>query len=248
MNPRPAPIAAAGMGTIMAMTDTQRGTSCTVPLPLLQLVSPALPVGAYAYSQALEYAVDAGWVTNEQQAADWIAGLMRHAQVHLDAPVLLRLHQAWQADDHERVMYWNQYLYASRETAELQAEDYTLARALIRLLIDLDIRHTSLLKEKKRLSYACPFALAAVQWQISAGDTIAGYLWSWAENQVAAAIKLVPLGQTAGQRILLQLGQTIPALVESAQQIKDDEIGQVAHMQAMASAWHEHQYSRLFRS
>ncbi|HED15321.1 MAG TPA: urease accessory protein UreF, partial [Gammaproteobacteria bacterium] len=82
----------------------------------------------------------------------------------------------------------------------------------------------------------------------SASDAVAGYLWSWAENQVAAAIKLVPLGQTAGQRILLKLGQTIPALVAAAQQIKDEDIGQVAHTQAMASAWHERQYSRLFRS
>ena len=239
---------AAVMGTIIAMSDTSASSPCTVPLPLLQLVSPALPVGAYAYSQAFEYAVDAGWITNEQQAADWIAGLLAHAQARLDAPILLRLHAAWQAEDHEQVMHWNHYLYASRESAELQAEDYTLARALIRLLIDLDVKHAPLLKEQTRLSYACPFALAAVQWQISANDTVAGYLWSWAENQVAAAIKLVPLGQTAGQRILMQLGQTIPALVESALQIADDDIGQVAHAQAMASAWHERQYSRLFRS
>jgi len=230
-----------------AMTEpTQAAPS--VPMPLLQLVSPALPVGAYAYSQALEYAVEAGWITTEQQAADWITGLLSHSQACLDAPVLLRLHTAWQADNTQQVMHWNHYLFASRESAELQAEDYTLARALTRLLVDLDIDRAQPLRQQTRLSYACPFALAAVHWQISASDAMAGYLWSWAENQVAAAIKLVPLGQTAGQRMLLKLGQQIPALVVAAQQIKDEDIGQVAHTQAMASAWHERQYSRLFRS
>lgn len=241
------PVIVAVTGTITAMTEPPQAVP-SVPMPLLQLVSPALPVGAYAYSQALEYAVEDGWITSEQQAADWIAGLLSHSQARLDAPVLFRLHAAWQADETEQVMAWNHYLYASRESAELQAEDYTLARALTRLLVDLDIDRALPLKQQTRLSYACPFALAAVQWQISAGDAVAGYLWSWAENQVAAAIKLVPLGQTAGQRILLKLGQTIPALVAAAQQIEDEHIGQVAHTQAMASAWHERQYSRLFRS
>lgn len=217
-------------------------------LRLLQLVSPALPVGAYAYSQGMEQAVQLHWISNEAQAADWIEGLLENGLAHLDAPVLWRLHAAWSAGDAERIDYWNRFLYACRESAELQAEDRTLARALTRLLVDLGVDRARPFAQRDAVTFAALFALAAVHWAIPAVQCVQGYLWSWAENQVAAAIKLVPLGQTAGQRILLRLGERIPALAQQAAAIEDEDIGQVLQGQAMASAWHEEQYSRLFRS
>jgi urease accessory protein len=162
--------------------------------------------------------------------------------------VLLRLHQAWLSHDIASVEYWNAFLLASRESHELQQEDHHLAQALARLLSDLGVTEAQRFIRDERASYATLFALAAVHWQVSATDTLQGYLWSWAENQVAAAIKLVPLGQTAGQRILLGIGDLVPTLIEAAQQCVDDEIGQVTQRLAMASAWHETQYTRLFRS
>lgn len=217
-------------------------------LRLLQLVSPALPVGAYAYSQGMEQAVHLGWVGNEVQAADWIEGVLENGLARLDAPVLLRLHAAWSAGDYAQVDYWNGFLYACRESAELQAEDRTLARALTRLLVDLSVAEARPFATQERSTFAALFALAAVHWNIPAAQCVQGYLWSWTENQVAAAIKLVPLGQTAGQRILLRLGARIPHLAEAALVLADDDIGQTMQGLALASAWHETQYSRLFRS
>lgn len=217
-------------------------------LRLMQLVSPTLPVGAYAYSQGLEYAVHAGWVDNEKKAFNWIHGVMSHSLAQLDGPVFLRLYQSWLEQDKAAVEYWNAILFASRESKELQLEDRQLAQALARLLNDLGVQEAAGYLREDRLSYVNMFALAAVSWKVDAVDALQGYLWSWAENQVTAAIKLVPLGQTAGQRILLQLGDVIPGLIESARKCADEDIGQVTPGLAMASAWHETQYTRLFRS
>jgi len=108
-----------------------------INLRLLQLCSPMLPIGAYAYSQGMEFAVSAGWVKDESTAADWIQGLLKNSLLNLDLPILSRIYKAWQAGDENAVLYWNNYLYASRESAELRAEDRQLAQALARLLMDL---------------------------------------------------------------------------------------------------------------
>lgn len=217
-------------------------------LRLLQLASPALPVGAYAYSQGLEHAVVACWVRDEETAARWIIGMLEHPLAHLDAPLLARLYRGWQGDDRDAVRYWNRYLQASRESAELLAEDRQLGGALARLLADLDITTATDWRRGRAPSFATMFALAAVRWNIALPDAVSGYLWSWCENQVAAAIKLVPLGQTAGQRILSRAVGAIPAVVERALTLSDDDIGCVAPAAAIGSALHETQYSRLFRS
>lgn len=217
-------------------------------LRLLQLVSPALPVGAYAYSQGLEQAIHLEWIANEAQAADWVEGVLENGLARVDAPVLLRLHAAWSMSELDQVAYWNQFLYACRESAELQAEDRALARALTRLLVDLGVTEAKPFATQEKSTFAVLFALAAVHWRIPVLQCVQGYLWSWAENQVAASVKLVPLGQTAGQRVLLRLGERIPCLAQQSLGLDDDDIGQVMQGQVMASAWHEVQYSRLFRS
>lgn len=227
------------------MTDS----AAALALPrLLQLVSPALPVGAYAYSGGLEYAVDAGWVGNREQARDWIAGLAEHSLCRLDLPVLRRLYCAWQADDRAQLEYWSAFLAASRESAELLAEDRQLGMALARLLRDLDVPRAQDWLQAATVTWATLFSLAAVHWRIDAPAMQQGYLWAWCENQVAAAIKLVPLGQTAGQQILSWCAQQLPLWVADAADIADDDIGQLAPALAAGSALHETQYSRLFRS
>ncbi len=229
---------------VISMTEAS-----SIPLlRLLQLVSPTLPVGAYAYSGGLESAVAAGWVSDAAQARDWIDGVLEHNLCGLDVPVLQRMYHAWQQDDVETVRSWSRFLAASRESAELLAEDRQMGQALARLLVSMDIEVARGWVSGAHCSWVAMFALAAVRWGIAEREAQLGYLWSWCENQVAAAVKLVPLGQTAGQQILAWCGERIPARIDSCCSINDDDIGQLAPALAIISAQHEQQYSRLFRS
>lgn len=218
---------------------------------LLQLASPALPVGAFSYSQGLEAAVEACIVRDAASAQSWIADVLRFSLGGMEAPVLLRLIAAWRAHDYQTVTHWNALFLASREAAELRAETvqmgYSMAQ-LLQALIDApsaDIGHLTALDE---LAYPTAYACAAAQWQIDPAQALIAYLWSWLENQVMAALKAVPLGQTDGQKILLALGEEIGNIAVLAAQLTNDELGNFAPGLAMLASRHETQYSRLFRS
>lgn len=223
-------------------------------LRLLHIASPALPIGAFHFSQALEYAVEATWVRDERGALEWIAGLAKHALGTLDLPVLARLYAAWIADDLAAVRHWNAFLIAARETEELRAEDRHTGEALRKILVELgvtDSDESSVGQFSARLQgfgYASMFALACARWSVPTSQMLQAYAWAWAENQVLAAIKLVPLGQTAGQRILDRLIPHLAGICSAAIGLEDDDLGVCAVMQGMASAHHESQYTRLFRS
>jgi len=216
-------------------------------LHLMQLVSPALPVGAYAYSQGLEYAVESAWLKPEGRLSDWISGLLKHSLGRLDLPVLLRCYQAWLSDDTSAVNYWNSFVAASRETKELLLEDEQMGGALQRLLQTLNVSGAELHFDEPT-SFVTQFALAGQRWQIPIADLMQGLAWSWLENQVAAATKIVPLGQSQAQQLLVELMAQIPPVCEQAEKIEDDDIGIGLPALAMASSLHERQYSRLFRS
>jgi urease accessory protein len=215
---------------------------------LMQLISPALPIGAFTYSQGLEWAVEAGWVGDSNDLADWLKGLMHDSLVQLELPILRRLYRACGEGDLEAIDRWGRCLHASRETRELRAEEHQRARALVTLLADLGIGRAADWRDALSHCQAAPFALAAVHWQIGVEDCALGYAWGWLENQVAAAIKLVPLGQTDGQRVQLALAARLPAVVGRSAAVADDDVGAGAPALAIASACHETQYSRLFRS
>lgn len=214
-------------------------------LRMLQLASPALPIGAFSWSQGLEYAVHAGWVRDEQSAYAWLHGVLQQGLMRLDVPILLRLHAYWW-QGHEPV-HWNQRLLAARETRELREEDRQLGAALIRLLHDLDCPQAQM-RLGRETAFATAFALAAVHWQIPRHEMALAFLWTWVEHQVAAAVKLVPLGQTAGQRLLGALIPHLPVMVEQADALTDARLGTALPALALASSLHESQYSRLFRS
>ncbi|MFO7640808.1 MAG: urease accessory UreF family protein [Candidatus Competibacteraceae bacterium] len=215
---------------------------------LLQLCSPTLPVGAYAYSQGLESAVEQGWVRDEASAGAWILGLLDHVMRRLDLPVFVRLHGAWQTGDRDAVQCWNARLYASREAAELQREDQQLGAALARLLSDLGLEEAEPWRNAPHVCFATLFGLATARWAIPLPEAATGYAWAWTENQVIAATRLLPLGQTASQRLLIAAGPVIAAAVADGLTRPDAEIGAAASGLALASALHETQYSRLFRS
>jgi urease accessory protein len=205
---------------------------------LLQLASPALPVGAYTYSQGLEWAIEAGTVKDEATALVWIGDQLEWNLGRYEAPLLLKMMTGGDVAELDA-----QYL-ASRETAELRAETLQMGHSLRRLIDDL--------KEEigvpSGLTFAAVWSGLAAVWKIAPADALAAWLWSWAENQTMAALKAVPLGQAAGQRILLEIGGRIPAIVERALQLDEDNFSNFAPGFAIACARHETQYSRLFRS
>lgn len=216
-------------------------------LSLLRLTSSSLPIGSFAYSQGLESAVELGWIQTADDAASWIAGLLHHTQLRQDVPLFVRLYRAWEANDLNQVVGWNARVMAMREAAELRAEERASGMALARLLGALDIPRARQ-AENHGFGYLAMFALASVKWGIDIEDAACGYLWTWSQNQVTAAVKIIPLGQTAGQRLLGDLAATIPAIVRAGFAISDDDIGCTAPGLAITSALHERQYTRLFLS
>ena len=202
----------------------------TIDPRLLQLASPALPVGAYSYSGGLEAAVEAGIVTDAKSAERWIGDVLEFSVMKMEAPTLLRMIEAPSEE-------WNEALLASRETAELRAETVQMGYSLNRLLPELGVEPCPYAEP----SFPAAYAQAVRAWAIPARQALTAYLWAWLENQVMAAVKAVPLGQTDGQKILLALGARLPDAGE-------EEPGNFAPGLAMLSSLHETQYSRLFRS
>lgn len=209
------------------------------------LVTSALPIGGYSYSQGLEHANTAGWVDSFDGVKSWILGLATTVLPRLDLPLLIRMHGAADAVDHDTVRRWNDRLLAARDTSELRREDLELGRALARLCRKLGLQ-MSCLPEPPTLAAA--FALACQEWQIDAETACAAYAWVWCENQVTAAVKLVPLGQSDGRRILLEMTDRLSRLVAASLACPDDQMGMTAPGMAIASAGHEIQHTRLFRS
>lgn len=214
----------------------------------MQIVSPALPIGAFAYSQGLEQTVVEGWITDEEEATAWLLGLLESSFGTLDLPVLARLIVAWRAGDRAVVERWSVWLAACRPARELRAEDRQLGAALARVLETLGVREARGWTTHAHVTHATMFALAAVHFEVPLPAALSGHAFSWAEAVTGAAVRLVPLGQSAGQRMLAAAATSIPAVVKRALALSDDELGSAAPGQAIASARHETLYSRLFRS
>jgi urease accessory protein len=215
---------------------------------LLQLASPALPIGAFAYSQGLESAVELGFIDGEVSARAWLGGTLESGLVRLDLPVLARLHAAFGADDARAVERWCAFLLASRESAERRDEDRQLGRALARLLADQGVARAGVFLEREAVTHACLFALAAVHHGIRVEAALLAFAFSWAESQVGALSRLVPLGQLAAQRVLTAVGAAVPGAVARARELTDAELGATLPGLALVSALHETQYTRLFKS
>jgi urease accessory protein len=224
------------------------------PLPLvrlLQLASPALPIGAYSYSQGVEWIVANGDVHDAASAERWIGEVMEHVVARGEAAMLWRLLRAAVDRDWSTFEYWNAWFRASRETAELRAETEQMGGSLAKLTIELELVDAparAALASIAPVTLPAAYAIAARAFGIPPEPALVAYLWSWLENQVLAAMKLVPLGQRAGQRLLHALGTKIPVVAVAAGSVADDDVASFAPGLALASSRHETQYTRLFRS
>jgi urease accessory protein len=215
-------------------------------LRLLWLSSPALPIGAYAYSHGLEQAVEREFVSDEDSLVRWVRGVMGRQLATLDAPVMIRVRAAALHDDHATVLRWNRFLHASRESRELALEDAQLGAALTRLIKERAAEQSWPYSEP--LAYAAAYGVACALFGVPARAAVSALLFSFAENQVTAALKCMSLGQSAGQRVLRALMCEIESLSDAVLARPDALLGSFAPGLSLASALHEAQYSRLFRS
>jgi urease accessory protein len=218
-------------------------------IALLHLASPTLPIGGYSYSQGLEAAVEADLVESAATAQSWIEQGLCEVLAVGEAPILARLWNRWNASDVAAVHRINQWFLASRESFELRQETEQMGWYLAQLALSLNWnRLREALRSIKPIVLPTAFAYAATALGIERRPCLEAYLFAWVENQVAVAIKAVPLGQIAGQKILFAMHRHIPDIAERSISIHFDEICTFAPQLGLLSARHESQYSRLFRS
>ena len=226
-------------------------------LSLMRLSSPALPIGGFSYSQGLESAIDAAWVRTEADVRDWITSLL-HANIgQFDAPLCMALFRAVAANDHEQAARLHERWLASRETAELRAETLQMGQSLLQMLAGLELEpalaaRVDSLRSAGECALPLAWGLAARAFGLEPLAALAAWCWAWLENQVMAAIKTVPLGQQAGQRLFSALRPELASVLEHAADPAVVDLptrwSNFAPGFAIASARHETQYSRLFRS
>lgn len=216
--------------------------------PLLQFSSANLPVGAFSYSQGLEWAIDAKWVSDAASLHGWCEDWIDGPLACQDLPLLQRLYGAIENDDSDSAWNWSQIALAFRETRELREEERTRARAvgtlLENLLPEVDPRYSDTI----HCTPLAGLAYAAVALGLPCAGAQSAHAWGWLENTVLVGVKHIPLGQSAGQRAMMQLWPNVHRAIETASRVADDEIGYSLAAASFASAAHESQYSRLYRS
>ena len=247
------------MGTVVPMTTaTESAMHDASLMQLMWLASPALPIGGFSYSECLEAAVEHGLVSTEVQATPWLINQLQLSLARSELPAVAQAIAAWQANDLERVAALNRWVLQTRESSELRAQSAQMGKSLLEWLKNhttVNATQIAALSEHckdalgaSQPTYPVVFALAASGTDAPVRASLLAFAFGWAENMVQAAIKAVPLGQSAGQRILSALAAEIPGAVDHALGVTDETRQAFAPMLAILSGQHEVQYSRLFRS
>jgi urease accessory protein len=218
---------------------------------LLQLASPALPVGAYSYSQGLEWAIESGDVTNSTTAQRWIEDHLSLVFSRFEAPLYAAAFEAWTRDDAAEIARLNADFIATRESAEPRAETLQVGfsyAAWCREVAPLSDVQRDTLESLDRTSGPVGAALAAVASGVSVREGLLGYTFGFTENQVMVLAKALPMGQIAAQKLLFALGDAVSNAVDIALVLPEGDWSSASPWLAIAQMKHETQYSRLFRS
>ncbi|MEB3226187.1 MAG: urease accessory protein UreF [Synechococcus sp.] len=221
-------------------------------LVLWQLINSNFPLGAYNYSEGLEYLFESV-AANSQGFQEWLQRELTYGSIRLDTRVMFTVSRAIASDDLNALRYWNTWLNGTRETRELRQQSIQMGNSLLKLLGDLDVSKLPQLatyREQlgKNCHYAIAFGIAVALWEIEPHQAILGYLHSWVSNLVSAGVKLIPLGQTQGQQIIYQLQPLIMEMATSLGRQKEMDLYACTWGLSLASMNHENQYTRLFRS
>ena len=237
--------------------NSQQST-VTVNSELLCLLQLAFaPVGAYSYSEGIESLVETGAIDNAASLRNWLQDSLQFGAIRVEATVAVRAFRAAKIGDLTALNYWNGWATATKETEELRSQSWQMGRTLVRLLLDLrsptpnpsmTIVQEFVESGGNQCNFAIGFGIAAACWQIEEEAAVLGYLYSWATNLASAGVKLIPLGQTAGQQLLLDLHDQISCTAQEVLKLEDDDLGSCSWGLALASMAHETQYTRLFRS
>jgi urease accessory protein len=213
---------------------------------LLQLASPLLPVGGYSYSEGLESLILQGNVYDRSTLQTWIDRELQTGAIRLETAIMDRAYLASSQFDLERLNHWNNWLSAARETEELRLQSWQMGGSLIKLALELTPEIQDSIEYP--CHYAIAFGITAQSWHIDRHLAILAYLHSWVTNQISVGVKLIPLGQTAGQQILWQLQESIDFLSQTLLVLDDEALYACNWGSSLASMQHEALYSRLFRS
>ncbi len=217
-------------------------------LRLSQLLSPTLPIGTYSYSQGLEWAVEAEWINDQNTVSQWLAELIAGPLTYQELPLLSRLYRSSSRGDITLFEHWSHMLLACRDTMELRHEELARGAALLSLLSTLENSNLNTVKHILAKTPLAGFGWAAATWSIGESDLLTAYCYAWLEAQVISAVKLIPLGQSAGQRIIYALSPALSLAIEQVDKVQDKQIGFASPAQSFASCRHETQYCRLYRS
>jgi urease accessory protein len=229
------------------MDDAPAALPAASFLQLIWLASPALPVGGFSYSEGLEAGIEWAGLGTEQGASDWLVDQLHLSLARADLAVLAQAIPAWRSGDRSRLHALNAWMFQTRESAEFLLQTEQMGRSFVEWL-KLHHDDAATMFEALPASYPVAFAFAASRTEASVRDACLAFAFGWAENMIGAAVKAVPLGQSAGQRMLGRLASEIPPAVDLAITLPDDDRQAFAPMLAILSSRHETQYSRLFRS
>ncbi|MGL6283097.1 MAG: urease accessory protein UreF, partial [Microcoleaceae cyanobacterium] len=212
-------------------------------LNLLQLASPTLPVGAYSYSEGLESLVNDGIITNLIQLENWLTDNLKFGSIQMEAAIMVRAYLAINQQNFSQLIYWQNWADATRDTAELRQQSLQMGRSLIKLFLNLSTSPAKLLNIDQDLEsniidqvrhqietdnhfchWAIAYGITAACWQIDLNTAILGYLHSWLTNLINAGVKLIPLGQTDGQKLLWSMQPAIYQTTQSILELTDDDL------------------------
>jgi len=218
-------------------------------MALMQLASPALPVGGYSYSEGLETLIAHRQITDAATLEQWLVAELQYGGLRLEGAVLVRAYQAVTHQDWGRLNHWNQWWSAARETQELRQQSWQMGRSLSSLVEKIDPSTSAWLPYcSAPMNWSVGFGGALAHWQVDLEAGLMAFYQSWAGNLIGAGVKLIPLGQTAGQQLLFNLMPCITAVVADVLKLRDEELQCCSWGVALASSQHETQRVRLFRS